>query len=234
MSSSNPTKQDIAELEALKASARRWKLVCTLITIVVVVGCVLSIIFNVKSLAEPGPRQDELMTELKRGMDQTVIPEVRIQAERTMALLKPAIDEELQHLEERSDEIAHSFFRELKVMESNLAGQTDTIINETFGAELEAREAAIRKMHPNLTRAKLEFMVDEFYNHFQRKVNDVAEDLFTPHMAALGGIVEHIETIKATEPESESDEVNVDLALLIMNIVNAEFSEIEPELTRNL
>ena len=39
MTASNDIKQDIAELEALKASARRWKLGCTLFTTIVVVGC---------------------------------------------------------------------------------------------------------------------------------------------------------------------------------------------------
>lgn len=234
MASSNDIKKDIAEIEALKASAGRLKFRFTLFTVVFVVGCVLSIIFSAKSLAEPGPRHEELMTELKRGMDQTVVPEVRIRASQTVSAIKPVVNEEMEHLKERSDEIAQSFFRELKVMEANLASQTDQILSDTFGAELEAREVAIRKMHPNLTRAKLEFMVNEFYNHFERKVNHLAEDLFTPHMAALGGIVQHIDTIKTSEPDASSDDVNMDLALLIMNIVNAEFSEIEPELTRNL
>ncbi|MGB0578914.1 MAG: hypothetical protein ACPGVU_04355 [Limisphaerales bacterium] len=234
MASSKDIQENIAEIEALKASARRSKFRYTLFTVVFVVGCVLIIIWSAKTLAESGPRHEELMTELKRGVDQHVVPELRVQANRTVAALKPVLNEEMKHLEERSDEIAQSFFRELKLMEGNLAGQTDQIIAETFGAELESREVAIRRMHPTLTSAKLEFMVNEFYNHFERKVNDVAEVLFTPHMAALGGIVTHVETIKESEADASSEDVNMDLALLIMNIMNAEFSEIEPELTRTL
>lgn len=226
--------QEIAELEALKASASRWKIGSTLLTVVVVIGCVLSVIQNINGLAQEGPAQDEMIRELRAGIEQAVVPEVRLQARRTIDNLKPAIDEEIDNLENRSEEIAHRFFRELKQMESNLGGEAERILEDTFGSELEAREASIRKRHPEMTPEKVKGLVNALYGELERKVNDVSDELFTPHLAALGGIVEHIDTIKRTELKGEGDEVNVDLALIILDIVRNEFGAVEDELGESL
>lgn len=234
MEDNDQINKEIAELEALKASASRWKIGSTLFTLVVVIVCVLSVVQKVNGLANDGPQQQEMMAELKAGIEQTVVPEVRIQAQRTIENLKPAINEELDNLDARSEEVAQRFMRELKLMEDNLSTEAERILADSFGAELEARDANIRKLHPELTPEKVKELVNKLYDQLERKVNDISDELFTPHLAALGGIVGHIDTIRDTEPKGEDDEVDVDLALIILDIVRNEFGAVEDELSKSL
>lgn len=231
MKSEANIQERIAELDALKAQAARWKIGSTLVTIAVVVGCVLSILGNVRSLANEGPRQSEMTERLRDGLNQQVIPEIRIQAQRSLLRMKPMLAEEFEHLDGRSEEIAQRFFRELRVLEENVSLETGKILDETFGSALASREETVRRLYPEASRERMTKLAHNFYDEFEKVVMNVTDELFTPHMAALGGVVEHVEKISAEENIPPNAEFDLDVALLVLDIVRHEFDAVEPELT---
>lgn len=231
MKSDTNIQERIVELDALKAQAARWKFGSTLFTIVVVVGCVLSILNNVKTLTEDGPRREDMTERLKEGINQQVVPEVRMQAQRSLLRMKPMLAEEFQHIDSRSMEVAQRFFRELRVLEGNVADETEGILDETFGAALAAREETVRRLYPEASRERMTRLAHNFYGEFEKVVMKVTEDLFTPHMAALGGVVQHVNKIRDEEKIPPDAEFDLDVALLVLDIVRNEFDAVETEIT---
>jgi len=201
------------------------------VTLLVVIGCVFSIIADVRSLANQGPRQIEMTERLKEGLNQQVVPEIQIQARRSLLRMKPMLSEEFAHLDSRSVEIAQRFFRELRELEGNVSRETGVILDETFGTTLAAREATVRRLYPDANTEKMTRLAHDFYGEFEKVVLNVTDDLFTPHMAALGGIVEHVEKIREEEAIPPNAEFDLDVALLVLDIVRNEFAAVESELT---
>lgn len=234
MNQSNEIEQEIAEIKALKASAKRWKLGSIFVTLAVVIGCVWSIVDNARSLVQTGPRQVEMMAELNKAVQEDVIPEIRRQVDQSVKQIRPVVAEEIKKMQGRSDEISENFYHELRTLRDNVRGEAETIIQDTFGSELERREAMVRRMHPDMTREKIMESILEFYTQFEYRSLDMFEELFTPHLVSLDGILEHIATIKETEPEPDNEDIGFELAIMIMNIFNAEFSELAPNLHTTL
>lgn len=230
MKSDQSIQERIAELEALNARAARWKIGSTLVTVAVVVGCVLSILNNVRALADEGPRQAEMVDRIKEGLSEQVVPQVRLQAQHSLLRMKPMLAEEFEHVDARSEEIAQRFFRELRLLEENVSDETGKILDESFGQALLAREETVRRLYPEASRERITRLAHDFYGHFEKVVMDVTDDLFTPHMSTLGGIVQHIDTIRDKEEIPADAEFDLDVALLVLDIVRTEFDAVDDQM----
>ncbi len=57
--------RDIEQLESLRAQTRSWRTAAALSVIIIVVGCLMTIVNSVKNLAAPGPIREQFIAEFQ-------------------------------------------------------------------------------------------------------------------------------------------------------------------------
>ena len=104
------TTRKIAELHALRARISRWRFGTPIAIIAVVVFFLMNIYNAGNSLASPGPKQDEFVRAVQRGMKDDVEPIVRHVAMQTFYSTRNSVQDEFEKLSDRTPEFAEAVY----------------------------------------------------------------------------------------------------------------------------
>lgn len=224
------TRQQIETLAALRAQTKYWRLGVTLGILILVLGGVAIIINACYGLAKEGPKQEQFIGELTTGLKRDVAPSVERIAKQTVNELKPAIEKELQKLNDRSPELVEKFNKEALLLQNNLPKRGEKVLNNTFGTMLKKREAKVREMFPDVTEQKVSTLLVNLTDATESQMHSLSDRLFGSHLKAMNGIFANLETIQKTETLNVADDVPTwEMAILVFDILRDELKDLEPE-----
>ncbi len=222
------TKNTIDELQRINSQIRSWRVVTVLtITAIMLVG--IFVLYNeVNGLVEKGPGQEEFVTEFTSGFKKNVLPVVGKIAGQTFSQIKPAVVTELSKLDQRSPELLAAFERELLVLSTNMSARGEKVLNVTFGNVLKKREAKIRELYPEATEENVSTLVVNLTAEAEAHMDRIGDNLFAPHLEAINGITENLDTIQKLEAPNLKEEVSTwEMGVLLYDLFKDDFKDLQ-------
>jgi len=219
-------KKQIAELELLRKQTRRF----SRITIILLIGIVLvgagAIIDSFYRLAFEGPKQDLFVKHLGERLKVELLPAVTKIAGGSIQRLKPAVNREVDRINALAPEIADVALRELDTLDKELPTRAEKILDQTFGAALQAREKKLRRMYPGTYDAKIADLIENLNLEAQDQIAATSEKIFSPHLNSLQGILTSLEKIQKTEPVNNTREIGLmQVVYLFADVFVQEFDD---------
>lgn len=226
----NEVKREIQELESLRSQMRWWRLGTLLVLVVIVVACIATINGAVQGLTKPGPVQDQFVADVSTRLQTTVVPKVQTIAAQTVAQLQPKVEDELAKLNDRVPELAEVSMKELELLEKNLPARGEKVLNATFGEMLKKREPKIREMFPEVTEDKVQTLVANLTEEGQNRIVLAHDRMFSPHLASMNNIFEHMLKIQGSEKISpNADQTNWEMAVLVVDIFHDDLKSLQAQ-----
>jgi hypothetical protein len=224
---SEEVKQHVRELEQLRSQTRRFHLLTTVALLAIVLAGVSAIINSFYSLAVPGPKQDAFVSSFTADLQQDFLPVAQKIAGRSLARLKPAVDQELERLSARAPEIAEVAVLELDKMGNELPVRAEKILDQTVGATLQQREAKLHRMYPGVTDSQIAALLENLNAEAQDQLAKTGEKIFKPHLDAIQNILTSLDKIQKTEPTDATKETDAwQVAFLFLDVFVHEFQDL--------
>jgi hypothetical protein len=226
--------QQIAELERLRRQTQRFNLWTTLALATIVIVGVGAIINSFYGLTISGPKQHEFLKHLGGQFQQELVPTVQKFADPSVKRLKPVVEAELKRLDARAPEVADVALRELAILGTNLPMRATVVLGQTLGKELEARNARLHQLFPDVTDQQITTLLDTIQLDAQEQLLKRGEKLFNPHLNSIQSILANLEKIEKTEAVNANQEINPwQVAFLFADVFTHEFKDLAvPETTK--
>ena len=223
------TTRKIAELQALRSQAARWRFGIPVAVIAIITVCILMIYNSAQSLAQPGPAQETFVEEVKKGMDEDVMPIVRHAAYRTFTDTKNAVREEFERISERTPEFATALQVEAENLVHNVPKRTEAELSEILAAALARQELTINELFPNLEEDQVSSVLEQLVNLGKEQAEYVGQQLFEPHLVRINNMIDDLQVIRKSESLRPGDSIDsFQMALLVFDILRDEFDEVHP------
>ncbi len=217
----------VRELESLRSQLRLWRTAIPLITIAIVTHGVVTIYRAAVDLVADGPPREEFVSAYTDGLNREVRPTVEKIAQQTFSLTRDAVRKELTRLNDRTPEMAAALKKEIEALIHNIPRRGEKALQASFGAMLKKREADIRKMYPDVTEQKVASLVLGLTDVSQQRLDRVMQQLFSPHLEALSGIMDDVAHIQRTETvAAQEDLASWDMALMVFDLIRDEFADL--------
>ena len=221
--------QQVDALRAMRREAAIWRYAAFAIVALMVIYSIFTLRASALGLINPGPTQTEFTTQLSEGLQKDVVPNVQEIATRTLTEMRPQVEQSFTKLNDRSPELAQASMNELTALQTNLQSKSEEVFNKTFSEELTKREGKIKEMFPDATEDKIKALVENMTTVGEKHIPAVADSLMSKHLEAMDGIATNIQTIKAQEKVSPSENVaNWEMALTVMDLVRDDLRELAP------
>lgn len=222
--------KQIEELEKLRTQMRWWKLGATFASLAVVAISALTIKSSFQGLLVQGPKQDKFVASLNEGLKNDVIPMVQSMAGSTFSQLQPQVQKSFEKLNERVPEITEATLQELEKLQTSLPDRAEKILNETFGAMLQAKEQKIKQMFPEATEQQVEKLIMNLAEQGKEQVKLANEELFAQHQKELFDIIGYMNKIKESEaPNIKGVDPTWEMGLLVLDVFRSELEELRPK-----
>jgi hypothetical protein len=222
--------KQVQELESLRSQTRKWRTGSVLAIIAIVGFCVWRMIDGVAGLAQAGPRQDAFLGDVTSSLKKDVLPSVQKTATQAFYDIKPAVEREIQKLNDRAPDIAAALKKEVEILTHNLPNHGQKILDSTFGAMIKKREDKIRKMYPGVTEEKVATLVHNLVAEAHDQIEHVGDKLFAEHVLSLNNILDYVATIQKTEKVEDGAEFpKWEMASLIIDMLHQEFKDLGSE-----
>ncbi len=222
------TPAEIAELRKLRQQNSLWRTGATVLTVLWIGGCFISVNDSIQGLFKPGARQQKFVDTLSSNVQRDIVPQVESIAKQTFTEAQPQVQASLLKLNERVPELTQASFTELETLQTSLPAKGKTILDETYGKMLLGKEAKIKEMFPDATEENIKTLTTNMTEMAKEKAVTVNDKLFAKHQDSLMGIMESMDKIRATEPKSASPEGdNWALALAVMDVVREDMKDLE-------
>jgi hypothetical protein len=230
MATSN-MQQMIQELASTRRQNRIWQLSITLLLLILVVGCLLTLRNAAYNLANEGAARDAFVKDLGTRLQRSTLPDIEQMG--TQALHEIDFQAEVQKLNRRAPELAQASMQQITLLGKDLPERGKKVFDNTFSAALKQREGKIKAMFPDATPDKVTEVMATLTNEAQTQVGDISGSLFSAHKEALDGIVTDVNRIQLAEAPSTSGEVPTwEMALMIFDIARADLKGLEPTETK--
>ena len=224
MSSPDEVNTKIQELEALKKEAGWWKLGGTIAILIIVLVSVFRIIGGVTALAKKGPEQDKLVSTLKTGFNEQILPDLKTAGIQARDIATEALKAEMEKLNSRLPEFSNLAQNEAQALVEELRIEAETVLNDTFQKMLDERETKIRKMFPKVDQEKLSAAVADLNAALERELRKLIEELFMQHLVVVDSIIQQINKIAADDTTDLLDQnVPWEVGALVFEILRKEF-----------
>lgn len=221
-----PVRNEIHEIESLRKQIFWWRTGATLVTAAVVVGCLLSLNDAVRGLAQDGPRQKEFVGYVSTGLQKEVMPNIQTLASQTLTEIQPQVRQEFARLNDRVPELTAAVQKELKTLQDELPKTSEKTLDDAFGNLVRSRESKIKAMYPDVTEDQLKTLVTNLTNAGEAQVRQANAELFAPHQAALGTILDDMRKIAATEPPTpKGQDPTWEMGLAVLDVVRADLKD---------
>jgi len=222
------TPAEIAELKKLRQQNSWWRTGATVVTVLWIGGCFLSVNDSIQGLFKPGARQTKFVETLSGNIQKDIVPQVEDIAKRTFTEAQPQVQASLTKLNGRVPELTQASFKELETLQTSLPAKGKTVLDKSYGEMLTGKEAKIKEMFPDATEETIKALTTNMTAIAQEKAVTVNDKLFAKHQDSLMGIMGSMDKIRATEPKSASPEGdNWSLALAVMDVVRDDMKDLE-------
>jgi hypothetical protein len=222
----------IHRLQALQMQIRRWRIAGAVIILVVVASCLRHVRQEVLALVNEGPTHDQFMTQLKKGLANDAVPEVKHVASLTLDRLGPILQKELTKLEGRVPEFTARAEKEIDLLRVHLPERAEKALQPTIGKALEHRLAKWRVEYPTLTNEQLTAAAGRLTNEAHNRMANIAAAVMLPYEGSLEKIVVDLGTIRKLE--AGHDDIDPwDLAVVSLGLLHEELVKVTPQ-TRQL
>ena len=224
MSSPDEVNTKIQELEALKKEAGWWKLGGTIAILIIVLVSVFRIIGGVTALAKKGPEQDKLVSTLKTGFNEQILPDLKTAGIQARDIATEALKAEMEKLNSRLPEFSNLAQNEAQALVEELRIEAETVLNDTFQKMLDERETKIRKMFPKVDQEKLSAAVADLNAALEGELRKLIEELFMQHLVVVDSIIQQINKIAADDTTDLLDQnVPWEVGAQVFEILRKEF-----------
>jgi hypothetical protein len=225
--------QDVAQqirlLKHMRREATWWRYGSLAVIALTVMYSILTLRNSALALVQPGPGQTEFTNKLTTDLQSDVLPNVQQIATQTLTEMRPEVISSFEKLNERTPELAEASLEQFNLLQKNLPARSETVLNETFTAEIKKRESKIREMFPDVTDEKIQTLVTNLTNTGKKRMPNVADQLVGKHIDAVDGIMNQITTIHSQENvNAESSAANWEMALAVMDLVRDDLRELAP------
>jgi hypothetical protein len=219
-------KQSIRELEELGSQMRKWRTVTLLVVLVVSVLFGTTLTRAVQALKNPGPAHDVFMSRLQSGMQEQVLPEAKNLASNAAAEVAPLVMAEIQNIKLQGPLYAEALKHELDTLKANMPKRAETILNQTVGETVRAREAKVRAMYPDLTEEKVSQLVDNLVSEAEVRLVKVVDETTKPHQDSLENIIALLDEIHTLEADNVKEEKpTLEMALVFLDLFQVELGQ---------
>lgn len=223
-------KNQIDELEKIRAQSRLWRTLTVLALLAIVVIGVGSIVSAVRGLFSPGATQEEFAGALSSNLQRDVVPQVQSIAQQAIAEIRPQVESELSKLNDRVPELTEASMKQFELLQKNVPDQAEKVLEETLGAALIKKEPKIRAMFPEVTEAKIETAVHNVSLEATERIMHAHDSLFAAHMTALNNIIGNLDKIQRSERVNPKDEkADWEMGMAIFDLVHDELKNLQPD-----
>lgn len=239
---SSVVQRHIKELEKVRARTRAMRLAFMLATLGIVVVCVGLIYNSVRGLTQPGPAQDEFSNQLSASLQRDVVPRVQTIASETLTELRPEVEASFSKLNARAPELSSTAMQEFQTLNQNVSKRGEETLERTLGAMLAKKEEKVRAMFPGTSDAQIKAMLTSVSNEAQARILNTHDQLLSPHMNQLQGIVGHLSVIQAQErvnptaPHTDTELVStvVDLLHSDLHATSDAHGQVKPQAVKSV
>ena len=226
---STTVQAEIRQLESYRQQAFWWR-TGAIVLLVAIVGISLAQLnSSVRGLAETGAAQDEFVAQFSQGMQTQVMPNVQTMASQTLTEIQPQLMGELNRLNTRVPELSDAFLKEFQTLQTELPKNSEKTLDDAFGKLLTSREAKIRQMYPDVTEEQVDKFVKNLVATGETEIRSANDELFSPHQAALAGILEHMEAIRNSEAaNTRGQDPSWEMGLAVLDLVRDDLKDLKP------
>lgn len=196
------TQAQIQELESVRKQINLWRSGAVAIVFVTTIICVGVLYSDVKALALQGPAQERFISQFQAGLNENVVPRLREEAGRTVTEMQPVVQAEFLKLNDRVPELTQASLKQIDELQKSLPERSAKALDETFTAALNEQEPEIRKMFPDATEEQVKGLFTNLGNVVAARGESMADELLSPHLAAMTAIHENLKKIQASDKAS--------------------------------
>jgi len=213
----------------LRSQAARWRFGIPVAVIAIITICILMIYDSAQQLAQPGPAQEVFISEVKKGMDEDVMPIVRHAAYQTFNDTKNAVRAEFENISTRTPEFATALQSEAQLLVRNIPRRTESELSEILANAMAKQELTINELFPNLEEEQVASLLNQLVDLGKEQADYVGEKLFEPHLVRINNIVDDLQIIRKSESLRPGDTIDSwEMALLVFDILRDEFDQVHP------
>jgi len=215
---SEEIKKKIREHESVQKQIKLWRWGTSAAVVLITVGCVTSLVSQVRDLFQPGPAQQQFASTLTDSLRRDVLPQVTDMAKQALTDSKPAVQAAFTRLNDRVPELTSTSLKQFDILQKELPERGDKALQSSYGAMLQRQEPKIKAMYPDVTDASVQALVTNMTQEGQNQIVSANDTLFSKHIAALNSIESDLTKIQATEPvTADQDKANWEMGLLVVD-----------------
>jgi hypothetical protein len=184
----------------------------------------------VRALAQSGAPQDLYVSELQQGLNKDFVPRLQQVASRTISEMQPVVQAEFALLNTRVPELTQASLKEVELLQKSIPERSEKVLDETFGAALQAQEPKIREMFPSVTDEQVKGLMTSLGDMATVRGSRLANELLMPHTNRMRSIVTGLNKITASEPASAVGEVaDWHMGLLVLDLLREDLKDLAPK-----
>jgi hypothetical protein len=215
----------IHRLQAARTQIRWWQLGGVMTILVIVAGSLWHVRAQTLALVNDGPSHDVFMSQLKGGLARDLVPEAKKLTAKTINRLGPALQKEVNKIEQRLPEIANRAEKEMSLLRENLPLRAERALKPTFGKALNAQLVRWQKQYPNLTADDLARATERLSKEVENRTANVAAEVMLPYESCFEKIVEDLAEIRKLEAGGAEID-SWDLAVVSIGLAHDELSKL--------
>ncbi|MDR3710710.1 MAG: hypothetical protein P4L33_20615 [Capsulimonadaceae bacterium] len=222
----NDVSKEIAELEELRSQIRKWRGGLTLIFAVILAVSLFSMWYAVNGLTNSGERQDQFAAKFTERLQTDIAPQIEDLAQSTLHDIdfQPAI----KKLNDSAPDLANTSVEQLNLLAKDLPDRGEKVLTEELDSYLKNEEVKLKTEFPEATDAQIANLVTNLTAETNTQVGEVADTLFSPHVAALNDIIVDLSKIETSEAPNIKGEIPTwQMAFLISDIARADINSLD-------
>lgn len=226
---SSTTEAQIHELDRVRKQINLWRGGAVATIFAAILLCLGLLVSDVRGLLQQGPTQQAFVGHLQEKMNESIVPRLKEVASSTVTEMQPLVQAEFVRLNERVPELTQASLHQIDELQTSLPKRSAKVLDETFTAALREQEPRIREMFPNATEEQVATLFDNLGRVIVQRGQGLAEELLSPHLAAMAGIRTNLVKIQATEGSSVSKGGDWELGLAVFDVVRDDLKGFAPQ-----
>ena len=217
---------NIRELEALRAQTRYWRWGISVVLLVTVVTCLVSLRNAMNGLASEGATREAFVQDLSQRMQKDAVPTIEQMG--TQALHEINFQAEVQKLNKRTPELAKASLAEVKTFGDDLPARGKKVLDATFGAAIKQHQAKLQAEFPEATPDQLTALMNNLAAEALTQAESVNTELFAEHRKAIDSIMKDFANIQsAGAAEAKGQQPTWDMALLVFDLARTDLKALD-------
>ena len=177
-------------------------------------------------LLQPGPTNDEFLTELKGGLQREVAPQVKTLTVQTVKELVPLVRQEALKLNARTPELMKALSAELEAFQNDVPKRVDSALRTSVVDVIQQSGAKVRVLYPDLTEKDAQSIMASLTQEGTQRVSSIAQHVMAPYNDVLPKMVVDLNHIRDTEPvQVAGDDLSWEIAAACAGLLNDELRQ---------